>query len=48
MTLSAAHFPGLPAWAQQLAGTLPLFALIEFIDVGLKLHLYELNERITF
>ncbi len=48
MTLSAAHFPDLPAWAQQLAGTLPLSALIEFIDVGLMLHLYELNERITF
>jgi hypothetical protein len=34
--------PHLPAWAQQLAGLVPLSALIEFIDIGMKLHLFEL------
>lgn len=33
-------------WAKQLAGILPLLTLIEFIDVDLKLHLYELTGRV--
>lgn len=32
----------LPPWAQQLAGIFPLTALIEFIDLPTKLHLFEL------
>ena len=35
--------PELPAWVQQLAGILPLSALIEFIDITAKLHTFELN-----
>lgn len=35
--------PSLPSWAQQLGGTLPLSALIEFIDIATKMHLYELS-----
>lgn len=35
--------PSLPTWAQQLGGTLPLSALIEFIDIATKMHLYELS-----
>ncbi|ERF71392.1 hypothetical protein EPUS_07420 [Endocarpon pusillum Z07020] len=34
--------PVMPAWAHQLAGILPLTALIEFIDVAMKLHTFEL------
>ena len=32
-----------PTWAQQLMSILPLSALIEFIDVITKLHVFELN-----
>lgn len=35
--------PSLPAWAQQLAGIVPLSALVEFVDVSLKLHIFELS-----
>ena len=35
--------PELPVWVQQLAGILPLSALIEFIDITTKLHTFELN-----
>lgn len=38
--------PDIPQWIQQLAGILPFSALIEFIDVGVKIHLYELTGRI--
>lgn len=38
--------PDIPLWTQQLAGILPFSALIEFIDVGAKIHLYELTGRI--
>lgn len=34
--------PALPFWTQQLAGILPLTALIEFIDLLTKLHVFEL------
>ena len=37
------RLPDIPGWTQQLAGILPLLALIEFIDVSVKLHLYELT-----
>ena len=32
-----------PTWVQQLMGILPLSALVEFIDVATKLHVFELN-----
>lgn len=35
--------PQLPEWAQQLAQVLPLAILVDFIDVSLKLHVFELN-----
>lgn len=35
--------PILPPWAQQLAGILPLSALIEFIDTPRLLHIFELT-----
>ena len=38
--------PALRNWKQQLAGILPLSGLIEFIDVGMKIHLYELTGRV--
>jgi len=38
--------PDIPQWTQQLAGILPFSALVEFIDVGVKIHLYELTGRI--
>lgn len=34
--------PHLPEWAQQLASILPFTALIEFIDIPSKLHIFEL------
>lgn len=33
----------LPMWAQQLASIIPLAALIEFIDISHKLHVFELT-----
>lgn len=39
--------PHLPIWAQQLAGILPLAALVEFIDVSVKLHLFELAGSVS-
>jgi hypothetical protein len=39
--------PRLPAWAQQLAGILPLSALIEFSDIDTKLHVFELNSSVS-
>ena len=36
----------LPTWAGQLAGILPLSALIEFIDIGSKLHTAQLTGSI--
>ena len=39
-------FPTLPNEVQQLAGNLPLSALIEFIDVPAKLHIYELTSSV--
>ena len=38
--------PALRNWKQQLAGILPLSGLVEFIDVGMKIHLYELTGRV--
>ena len=38
--------PALLNWKQQLAGILPLSGLVEFIDVGMKIHLYELTGRV--
>jgi hypothetical protein len=35
--------PALPVWAQQLAGILSLAALIDVIDIKMRLHLYELH-----
>jgi hypothetical protein len=35
--------PPLTIWEQQLAGIVPLSALIEFIDVATKLHIFELT-----
>jgi len=37
------ELPSLALWLQQLAGILPLSALIEFIDLANKLHIYELS-----
>src|SRR3569833_2056157 len=42
MSMPFIALPLLPEWAQQLAGILPLTALIEFIDVPTKLHVFEL------
>ena len=38
--------PALYNWKQKLAGILPLSGLIEVIDVGMKIHLYELTGRV--
>lgn len=38
--------PVMPVWAQQLAGILPLSALIEFIDTPRMLHIFELTGAI--
>ncbi|KAM7192072.1 hypothetical protein V8F20_009048 [Naviculisporaceae sp. PSN 640] len=38
----------LPDWAQQLAGILPLTALIEFTDLPTKLHVFELAGGVPF
>ena len=46
MTAQFLRLPDLPTWTRQLAGILPFSALIEFIDVDMKLHLYELTGRI--
>jgi hypothetical protein len=35
--------PPLTIWEQQLAGIVPLSALVEFIDVATKLHIFELT-----
>jgi hypothetical protein len=43
MSLPLILTPDLPVWVQQLSGILPLCALIEFIDVATKLHIFELN-----
>lgn len=43
MTLPLILTPELPIWVQQLAGILPLSALVEFIDITTKLHTFELN-----
>ncbi|MCJ1279353.1 hypothetical protein MMC21_007177 [Puttea exsequens] len=46
MTFPALHLPPLSPWLQQLAGILPLCALVEFIDVATKLHIFELNRSV--
>lgn len=46
MSLNPLSLPELPIWAQQLANILPLTVLIEFIDVNLKLHIFELNGQV--
>ena len=38
--------PPLAPWLQQLAGILPLCALIEFIDNATKLHVFQLNRSV--
>ena len=43
MNITAVTLPRLPAWLQQLSGILPLSALVDFIDVATKLHIFELN-----
>lgn len=42
------NLPMLPVWAQQLAGILPLSALIDFIDVPMKLHMFQLTGSDAF
>jgi len=42
MTYTTFTAPHLPEWAQQLASILPFTALIEFIDIPSKLHVFEL------
>ena len=37
------QLPDLPPWAQQLANILPVTVVIEFIDVSIKLHVFQLN-----
>jgi len=39
--------PSLSLWLQQLAGILPLTALIEFIDLATKLHVFELGGAVS-
>ncbi|PMD60359.1 uncharacterized protein K444DRAFT_663185 [Hyaloscypha bicolor E] len=39
--------PALSIWLQQLAGILPLTALIEFIDIPTKLHVFELSGSVS-
>lgn len=36
-------FPELEVWSQQLASILPLAALLEFVDVAKKLHVFQLS-----
>ena len=38
--------PPLNTWEQQLAGIVPLSALIEFIDLATKLHIFELTSTV--
>jgi hypothetical protein len=38
--------PALNTWEQQLAGIVPLSALIEFIDLATKLHIFELTSTV--
>ena len=46
MTQPLLPLPPLEPWTQQLAGILPLSALIEFIDVAAKLHSTELDTAV--
>lgn len=46
MTFATIPLPPLSPWLQQLAGILPLCALVEFIDVATKLHIFELNRSV--
>lgn len=41
------QLPSFPLWAQQLAGFLPLSALVEFTDVDIKLHIFELAGSVS-
>src|SRR5262245_48921252 len=47
MPLAIIQPPSFVAWAQQLAGILPLSTLIEFIDLTSKLHIYELRGSVA-
>ncbi|GAD95923.1 hypothetical protein AN3553.2 [Paecilomyces variotii No. 5] len=40
------ELPQIPGWAQQLANILPFTVLIEFIDVSMKLHVFELTAQV--
>ena len=40
--------PSLAVWLQQLAGILPLTALIDFTDLSVKLHAFELSGAVPF
>ena len=46
MAFATIPLPPLSPWLQQLAGILPLCALVEFIDVATKLHIFELNRSV--
>ena len=46
MTFLTLVLPDLSPWLQQLAGILPLSALVEFVDVATKLHTFELNRSV--
>ena len=46
MTFANIVLPPLSPWLQQLAGILPLCALVEFVDVATKLHIFELNRAV--
>ena len=46
MTFPIPPLPSLAPWLQQLAGILPLCALIEFIDNATKLHVFQLNRSV--
>lgn len=46
MTFEFLILPPLSPWLQQLAGILPLCALVEFIDVATKLHIFQLNRSV--
>ena len=46
MTFTTILLPPLSSWLQQLAGILPLCALVDFIDVATKLHISELNRSV--
>lgn len=43
MPTSLFVLPQLPEWTRQLANVLPLAVFVEFIDVSLKLHVFELD-----